>query len=179
MARLTSRGKALRWLTLHRGMTEHPPGTNTDLRADGIRAAQMRLGLWLVGKPWCGVWHANALRAAGVKGVSWRQASVALIEDDARARRAPYGHGWVTPREKNWHKRVLRGDAVVLFGRGVHVGTVRSTAWAYRRLGYLRVSEGNTSSGNKGSQSNGGGSYDRLRPISAVRGFARVDYPNR
>jgi len=179
MARLTSRGQALRWLTTHRGCTEQPAGSNRDHRHDGITAAQMRLGGWLVGKAWCGTWHANALRAGGVKGVSWRQASVKMIEDDARARRAPYGHGWVTPREKGWHKRVHRGDAVILFGRGVHVETVRSVSWQYRRLGLIVADGGNTASGNKGSQSNGGGSYRRVRPISAVRGFALVDYPNR
>ena len=71
-----------------------------------------------------------------------------------------------------------RGDAVVLFGQGVHVGTLRSAAWAYRKLGLIVTDEGNTSSGNAGSQDNGGGSYRRLRRISDVRGFALVDFPN-
>jgi hypothetical protein len=179
MAKLTPRGRALRWLTTHRRITEQPAGSNRDFRKDGITAAQKRLGGWLVGKAWCGTWHANALLAAGVHGVSWRQASVAMIEDDAKARVAPYGRGWVTPASKDWHKRVLRGDAAVLFGRGVHVETVRSVSWQYRRLGLLVLEGGNTASGNKGSQSNGGGSYRRVRPISAVRGFALVDFPGR
>jgi hypothetical protein len=42
---------------------------------------------------------------------------VALIEDDARARRGPF-RGWTTST-----KGVLRGDLVVLFGRGVHVAS--------------------------------------------------------
>lgn len=178
---LTPRGRALRWLTNHRGITENPPGSNSDRRVDGIRAAQIRCadgGTWLVGAPWCGVWHYNALRAGKVKGISSRQASVAFIEDDAKARKAPYGRGWITPADKTWTKRVLRGDAVILFGYGVHVETVRSTAWAYRKLGLIRTEGGNTSSGNAGSQDNGGGAFSRYRRIKDVRGFALVHFPN-
>lgn len=174
---LTPRGRAMRWLTNHRGLTEQPPGSNNDQRVDGITAAQKRIG-GPGGQPWCGYWHANALRAGGVAGVSIRQASVALIEEDAIARRAPYGHGWVTPRDRGWWKRVNRGDACVLFGYGVHVETVRSTAWAYRRLGLIRTEAGNSSSGNAGSQNDGGGSYPRVRRIKDVRGFGLVDFPD-
>ena len=174
---LTPRGRALRWLSTHRSYTEQPPGSNTDRRKDGIRAAQKRLGDWLVGQPWCGVWLAAALRAGGVQGVTARLASVAFIEDDARAGRAPF-RGWVTPSQRGWHKRALRGDAVVLFGYGVHVEVLRSCAWHYRRLGLIRTEGGNTSSGNAGSQDNGGGSYVRLRRIRDVRGIALVDFPN-
>lgn len=173
---LTPRGKALRWLTLHRGITEQPAGANWDNRQDGIAAAIKRCGFNFP-VPWCGVWHYNALRAAGVKGISSRQASVGLIEDDAKAHRGPY-RGWVTPATKDWHTKVLRGDAAVLFGYGVHIETVRSTAWAYRKLGVIVTDGGNTSSGNAGSQDNGGGSFRRVRRISDVRGFGLVDYPN-
>jgi hypothetical protein len=138
MASLTPRGKDQRWLSSHRGITEQPAGSNRDDRKDGITAAQQRLGNWLVGLAWCGTWAANGLLAAGVRGVSFRQASVALIEDDARAGRAPF---------RDW-----------------------LPAGSYHR-------GGNTSSGTAGSQSNGGGSYRRLRPLSSVYGFARVDYP--
>jgi len=169
---LSNRGKTLRWLTEHRYQTEQPPGSNSDNRKDGIKAAQIRCAggsTWLVGKPWCGVWVFNALRAGGVKGISSRQASVALIEDDARAKRAPYGRGWTRD-----HRKVLRGDSVVLFGRGVHVETVRKV---YPRLGIIRTEGGNTSSGTSGSQSNGGGSFPRRRRLSEVHGFALVDFP--
>jgi hypothetical protein len=167
--RLTPRGRALRWLTQHRGCTEQPPGSNSDRRHDGIRAAGLRLAAWLPGNPWCGVWAANALIAAGVKGVTARLASVARIEDDARAHRRPF-RGWTTD-----HRKVLRGDLVVLFGRGVHVETVRGV---YPRLGLVRTDGGNTTSGAAGDQANGGGAFPRWRPLSAVHGFALVDYPN-
>lgn len=175
---LTARGKALRFMSTHRGITEEPHGSNTDTRPHkgdkrhGIRKAQLALGAWLVGLPWCGVWCARALKAAGVVGVNYRQASVAFIEDDARAQRMPFWD-WQPPAQ--WRK-VLRGDLVVLFGRGVHVEMVRS----FKKVGgrvYVVTDGGNTSSGVVGSQSNGGGSYRRVRPLSDVHGFARVDYP--
>lgn len=171
MAQLTPRGKALRWATKHRGITEQPAGSNRDNRKDGIRKAQVDCaggGSWLIGQPWCGVWCFNALQAAGVRGISSRQASVALIEDDAKKRRGPFA-GWTRDPGK-----VLRGDLVVLFGRGVHVGLVREVD---AKRGIVICDEGNTSSGSAGSQDNGGGAYRRVRPLSAVHGFARVDFP--
>ena len=172
MARpLTPRGKALRWMTKHRGLREQPPGSNKDNRKDGIRAAQVRCangGTWLVGQPWCGVWTFNASRFAGVKNLNARMASVAFIEDDARAKRGCYS-GWSGDPRK-----ALRGDLVVLFGRGVHVELVREVNEKRR---YLVCDGGNTSSGAGGSQSNGGGSYRRVRPFSAVHGIAHIDFP--
>lgn len=172
---LTPRGKTLRHLSTHRGLTERPAGSNTDDRKWGIRRAQLNCaggGTWLVGTPWCGEWAFWALQHGGVQGVSFRQASVALIEDDAKAGRRPF-FDWRVPAE--W-KSVLRGDLVVLFGRGVHVETVRSFKKVQGRV-FVVTDGGNTSSGNAGSQSNGGGSYRRTRPLSDVYGFARVDYP--
>jgi hypothetical protein len=180
-SKLTSRGRALRWLTNHRGITESPPGSNCDDRKDGIRAAQLKLANgagYLLHAPWCGVWHAMALIAGGVKGVNSRQASVFYIEDDARAKRAPYGRGWISTATKDWYKKALRGDGVVLFKRGEHVETLRSTAWIWRKLGLIRTEGGNTTSGATGDQANGGGSYARFRRIKDVHGFALVDYPN-
>lgn len=175
---LTARGKALRRMSTHRGITEEPPGSNSDHRPHvldhrwGIRKAQEGLASWLVGLAWCGTWCAWGLRAAGVKGVSYRLASVALIEDDARARRAPF---WDWQPASSWRK-VLRGDLVVWFGRGVHVEMVRGFKQSGGQV-YVITEGGNTSSGVAGSQSNGGGSYRRVRPLSQAHGFARVDYP--
>lgn len=178
---LTPRGSALRFLKKHRGITENPPNSNTDNRPNasdkrwGIRKAQLACAggaTWLVGTPWCGEWARWALEHGGVQGLSSRQASVALIEDDAKAGRAPF-FGWAQPQD--W-KHVLRGDLVVLFGRGVHVEVVRG----FKRVAgtVVVITEGgNTSSGTVGSQSNGGGSYRRERPLAHVYGFARVDYP--
>ncbi|HEU4975296.1 MAG TPA: hypothetical protein VFT50_09420 [Baekduia sp.] len=174
--KLTPRGRALHWLTKHRGIAEDPPGSNSDHRKDGIAAAQRRLAngaAFLDHAPWCGVWAASALLHAGVKGVTSRLASVAFIEDDARAHRAPF-RGWVQVGDKRWRRRVKRGDLVVLFGRGVHVGTVRAVF-----LRWVLTSEGNTSPGRTGSQDNGGVSANRWRSLSDVHGFALVKYPKR
>ena len=51
-----------------------------------------------------------------------------------------------------------------------HVGIVK---WNNTRLKYLQVIEGNTSSGSRGSQSNGDGVYLRKRPYSLVMGVVR------
>jgi hypothetical protein len=48
----------------------------------------------------------------------------------------------------------------------------------WRKLGLIRTEGGNTGSGDAGSQANGGGAYPRLRRLSDVHGYARVDYPN-
>lgn len=175
---LTPRGKALRRMSTHRGITEEPAGSNTDLRPHkgdprwGIRKAQESLGAWLVGLAWCGTWCAWALKAAGVAGVNYRQASVALTEDDARAGRAPF-RDWLPPGD--W-RQVMRGDLVVWFGRGVHVEMVRGFKTVNGQV-HVVTDGGNTSSGIEGSQSNGGGAFRRVRPLSQAHGFARVDYP--
>jgi hypothetical protein len=96
-------------------------------------------------------------------------ASVAAIEADAKKKRQPY-RGWTTDPSK-----ALRGDLVILFGRGIHVGVVRKVDLKRR---VIWTDEGNTSSGNSGSQDNGGGSYRRIRPFAAIHGIALVDYPD-
>lgn len=175
---LTPRGRALHWLTRHRGITEQPPGSNTDHRKDGIHAAQNRLGSWLVGLPWCGVWACNAALAGGVKITRpYRWASVENIETDARAARNGLLK-WVPNVPGEERGKVMRGDLVVLFGRGVHVAVFRE--FVHDRAGRvvaIITDEGNTSSGPGGSQSNGGGAFRRVRPIGAVYGFARVNFP--
>lgn len=177
----TPRGEVLNHLSTHRYITERPAGSNTDDRPNGdddrwgIAKAQWRCAgdaHWLDRTPWCGEWAYWALSQGEVANISYRLASVSLIEDDARAGRRPF-FDWQPPGE--W-ERVLRGDLVVLFGRGVHVETVRSFFWENGQR-WVVTDGGNTSSGANGSQSNGGGSYRRERALGDVRGFARVDYP--
>jgi hypothetical protein len=178
MAALTPRGRALRWLTNHRYITEDPAGSNRDDRKDGIAAAQKRIGT-AVGGAWCGTWAANAALAGGVHiDQPWRWASVSYIEADAKAKKNGF-RGWISqpPRTGKFWKNVYRADLVVLFGSGVHVETIRSSAWVYRKLGLIRTEGGNTSSGDAGSQNNGGGSYPRWRRVSDIYGVALVDYP--
>jgi hypothetical protein len=165
------RDKSADWHNAHLGITEDPPNSNSDNRKDGIRHAQDTCanGTWLRNQPWCGVWAFMGLYAAGLAkpGTHSWMASVASIEDKARAGAAPF-RGWTTDGSK-----AKKGDLVVLFGRGVHVGTVREITSST-----CRTWEGNTSSGSSGSQSNGGGSYKRDRSRSGeTYGYALVRDP--
>lgn len=172
---MTPRGTALHRAYKTRGITESPPGSNCDNRKDGIRAWQKACaggGSWLYNQPWCGVRCYDLLKHAGVKGLGSWMASVSLIESKARAKSGCF-RGWTTDPRK-----VLRGDLVVLFGQGVHVGLVREVVCDKRGNPlYLITEEGNTSSGNGGSQANGGGCFRRVRSLGDVHGFALVDYP--
>lgn len=145
------------------GTTEQPPGSN---RGPLISEWATRIGFPGGGVPWCGIFCGNMLLHAGVIGVTSRIAAVSLIEADARSHRGCF-RGWTTAT-----RGVLPGDLVVLFGPGVHVAMVRKIA-----DGVVYTVEGNTSSGDAGSQSNGGGVFLRVRPMSAVYGFALVNYP--
>lgn len=162
------RARARHWWTTHLGLTEQPYGANRDNRADGITAMERRLGSYLVGLAWCGDFLANGFLAAGVHGVSARQASVGLIEDDATAGRPPF-RAWTHDA-----RQARRGDAVVLFGRGIHVAAIDHVDL---HTGVVHTFEGNTSfPGTAGSQSNGGCSTRRTRPLTDVHGFALVAY---
>lgn len=178
MSSLTPRGRSLRWHTDHTGITEDPPGSNCDNRKDGIRHAQLTVAngaSYLLHQPWCGVWACMGARAGGVKMRSpERWAGVANIEDDARKQVNGF-RGWTTDVSK-----VLRGDLVVLFGRGIHVETVRSTFLSRisKRFGWILTNGGNTGSDNSGDQANGGGAFRRWRRLRDVHGFALVDFPN-
>jgi hypothetical protein len=161
------RDKSAKWLEDHNGITEDPSGSNCDNRSDGIRASQDKCanGTWLRNQPWCGVWVFRGLLAAGKvkEGDSWL-ASVASIEDYARAGKGPF-RGWTTDGSK-----AKKGDVVVLFGRGQHTATVREIT-----ADYCRTWEGNTSSSNGGSQSNGGGAFKRDRSRNGdTYGYALV-----
>jgi hypothetical protein len=162
------REKSAKWHNGHLGITESPADSNCDSRSDGIRHAQDTCanGTWLRYQPWCGVWAFMGLYQSGkVKSGSdsW-MASVASIEDYARQGLGPF-RAWTTDGSK-----AKKGDLVVLFGRGQHVGTVRDID-----SGYAYTWEGNTSSGSGGSQSNGGGSYERKRSRSTeTYGYALI-----
>lgn len=161
----TSRGTAVNWAKAQVGTRENPAGSN---RGPKITDWQTALGAWLIGTPWCGSFVAAAMRHAGVKGVNYRLASVAYIEDDAKSGSAPF-RSWTT----DGNRGVLPGDLVVLFGRGVHVEMVEKV-----HPHHVDTIGGNTGPpSGSGSQSNGGGVYRRKRPRSQVRGYALVNYP--
>jgi hypothetical protein len=151
---------AIKWAASKVGTTEHPPGSN-----GGPRVSRWQADFGFGRVPWCGIFVGTALKHAGVQGVTSRIAGVSLIEDDAKASRAPF-KGWGSASSAQ------PGDAVVLFGYGVHVELVVSND---PRSGVLHTIGGNTSFAN-GSQSNGGCVAARVRPYSDVRGIAHVNY---
>lgn len=162
---------ALAWARQWVGKTEQPAGSN---RAPwGLTDWQQALGSWLVGQAWCGVYCGTALKNAGVQGVTSRVAGVVLILDDAMNSRN--GMRSVLYRRQTGHGDVgfgRPGDLVGLFGESTHVGMIEK-----RVPGGWQTLEGNTSAGNSGSQSNGGGCFRRTRPDSAVVYIVRPAYP--
>jgi len=166
-----ARRKAMDHQAKRVGYTEQPAGSNFDDRPDGIRTAQRHTaggGTWLDRCFWCGCWCYYALDAAGVKGLDSSLASVASIENAARASKKCF-RGWTTDRSK-----VKPGDLVVVGGHGVHVEMVRGPA---QPDGGVPTYGGNTSAGTSGSQSNGGGAFRRVRFPGEVHGFALVRFP--
>jgi len=153
---------ALRWAQAQNGTKELPAGSN---RGPEISRWQRSFASWLVGQPWCGVFIGVALRDyGGVRGLTARVAAVAYIEDDARAGRNGF---------RSWHsaRAGKPGDAVVLFGRGVHAELIVARhSWGYETIG------GNTSPEGRPGGANGGQVARRRRPFSVVRGCARPNY---
>jgi hypothetical protein len=160
----SSRDKAISWQKSHLSITEDPTNSNCDSRSDGIRKAQDTCaggGTWLRYQPWCGVWCMNALRAAGVTGLDSNLASVAWIEQQAKAGKKPF-RGWTTDGSK-----AKAGDLVVLFGSGQHVGMVDEV-----HSDSVETYEGNTSVG-----SNGGSAHKSRSRSSDTYGYALVAFP--
>ena len=165
----SARSKLAAHFNPRNGFTEQPANSNSDNRTNGIRVAQDKTaggGTWLRYQPWCGCWCFYALQEVGVQKLGSWMASVASIEDYAK-QKAYCFTGWTGDRSK-----VRQGDLVVIGGRGVHVGTVRGFSGST-----TLTWEGNTSSGSSGSQSDGGGAYQRSRSPSEVYGYALVRYP--
>lgn len=133
------------------GVSERPSGSN---RSPTIDRWQRRFGFR--GVAWCGLFCGNMMLAAGAKGVTGRIAAVALIEDDAKARRGPF-RGWTTNERLG-----MRGDLAVIGSYGQHVEMVEHV----NSDGSLMTIGGNV-----------GQAVRRMRrPPSQVRGIAQVRY---
>lgn len=159
---------ALRFAAAQVGTTESPAGSN-----DGPK---IRTWWQLTGYgspvPWCGCFVNACIIAGGCEnGKGWAIGFTPAIV--AHARRG--AGGW------SWHAEGKPGD-LALFDSGpggdiaVHVGIVEKRMGA----GSYQTIEGNTSSGDGGSQSNGGGVFRRQRSTSGgfhIIGFARPPWP--
>jgi hypothetical protein len=160
----SSRTRAVNGFLAHVGTVEHPAGSN----GGGLITTMQTF--WGFGRvPWCGISEGyHAVKYGGLIGLRSDVASVAMIENHARAGLAPYGH---------WQDDVsslLPGSFLVIGGYGVH------TEMLVQPLpgGAAKTVGGNTSFGPGGSQSNGGCIAARVRSNAEIRGGASMHYPN-
>jgi hypothetical protein len=162
-ARYEGRGPAaaIAYARKHVGVCEQPASSN---RGPLIDRWQRMCGV--LGAPWCGCFCNAALVAAGFPSQPWMR-YCPWIEGRARSGEG----GW------SWHSitQARPGD-LVLYGRGMaeHVELYAGDGVTFG---------GNTSSGEAGSQSNGGGVFARRRDFSnpgfPARGVARPPYRGR
>lgn len=146
---------ALSWARAQIGTKEQPPGSNRGPLID-----QWQRLCQVFAAPWCGCFVNRALMAAGFPAQPWLR-FCPWIEQKAKAGEG----GW------SWHSEPRAGDLILYGAREAqHVGIVDDPS-------KHSTVEGNTSSGNAGSQDNGGMVAARMRDWSSpgfpVRGFAR------
>jgi cell wall-associated NlpC family hydrolase len=129
-----------------------------------------KYGQWygLNNQPWCAIFVSWCYDQAGLVNKVAAQNKKGFASCDA-------GLKWFTKH----NKLVSIGDAqegdIVFFqfdtdAEPDHVGIVAKNM---KRLQALRTIEGNTSPSNKGSQSNGGGVYEKKRSYATVMAVAR------
>jgi hypothetical protein len=160
----SGRTKAAAWLIERAGRHEGP----VQNRADWLDKWQIANGHPAFrsgseeGWPWCGVacwsahkWGTGVVLDGRMRSTDW--IFTASASNTSRLSRVPLSKG-------------KKGDLVLLFARGEHVGMLA----ADYKGGPVQTIEGNTSSGTSGSQSNGGGVYQRTRKPSDVIAVVRV-----
>jgi hypothetical protein len=129
-----------------------------------------KYGQWygLNNQPWCAIFVSWCYDQAGLVGKVAAQNKKGFASCDA-------GLKWFTKH----NKLVSIGDAqegdIVFFqfdtdAEPDHVGIVAKNM---KRIQALRTIEGNTSPSNKGSQSNGGGVYEKKRSYATVMAVVR------
>jgi hypothetical protein len=138
------------------GVTEHPGGSNS---GKDVIKYQRATSLGGTGWPWCVAFVSWVVQTVNKRKWAYRGAGVFDMEH------------WLSARGKlRSPRRAARPGDIVTFNYGSgHTGIV------IRQVGsaHIETVEGNTSSGEAGSQDDGGGVFRRIRPISAVRYFGR------
>ena len=129
-----------------------------------------KYGKWygLNNNPWCAMFVSWCFDQAG-------QAKKIAAQNAKGFASCAAGLKWFTSKNKLIPVGKAQAGDIVFFqfdadAEPDHVGIVK---WNNTTLKYLQVIEGNTSSGTKGSQSNGDGVYLRKRSYSLVMGVAR------
>lgn len=153
----TAGEKVLAWAKAQIGTTENPPGSN-----QGGKITVWNTYWGLVAPYWCGVFAGYAVKKiGGAKVTSWLPYAPSITSDALANRNGLTAVPFSDARA---------GDLVTFWG-GQHIGLVDRVEGDT-----LYTVEGNTSSGNSGSQSNGGGVFARVRSRSDVDVIARPAY---
>lgn len=151
---------AVAWASKQVGRKETPPYSNIIFAWADVKPA------WQ-GEPWCAAFVTDA----------WARQGVDLRRLMSNPFYCPYLESWAKslgvwqPARKGWDPRV--GD-ISIMGRNLatHTGLAAPAAGSYS--GYRQI-EGNTSSSNSGSQTNGDGCYVRIRPDNGfIRGWINM-----
>ena len=148
---------AVSWARAQIGRTETPPGSNIVFAWDDVKPS------WQ-GQPWCAAFVTDAYLRQGV--------DLRPLCTDQNPYYCPYLERMARARGV-WTTSDPRAGDIVLYdmtrvGYATHTGIAAPDSTSY--AGY-RAIEGNTSSGMRGSQTNGIGVYLRDRPRTAIRGW--------
>lgn len=154
------RHKALEVALTQVGVTEHG-GNNAGPEVESYLKSVDR---WK-GVPWCAAFVCWCFEKAANYNFKWASAGVEVIYNNAKK------NGWLVARP-------FKGDLVLFdFGSGIpgdHIGFVKKVL-ALGPVFTLRTVEGNTSSGEAGSQADGDGVFERTRVVKKSRvSFVRV-----
>lgn len=146
----------LRVAESHVGTTEHPPGSNCQPFSKGLNRPC---------EAWCADFVVSCLRQAGVR-IPNESAYTPTMFSGFRAA------GLSIPIAA-----ILPGDVLFFDFPDKHTG-IQHVGFAETPIGPAGVGtiEGNTSSGDHGSQDNGGGAFRRVRPLRYIVGVGRPPY---
>lgn len=158
----TGPAAATKWARAQVGTVEHPAGSNT-----GPLIREWQKGAGMGAGPWCGAFVHEAVEHGGLTITG----EVRYVPSAAAHARAGTGGlaRWIPASD---YRSARPGDLPCFdFGGNVlaHIGLLV----AVNADDTISTVEGNTSSGDAGSQDNGGGVFARRRAVSLVAGFAR------
>ncbi|WP_172169350.1 CHAP domain-containing protein [Brevibacterium sp. CT2-23B] len=127
---------------------------------DWFYVGRSKYGSWAA---WCAAFTSWACAQIGMKAnIDYpRTAGVAIARSWAQQRGR-----WVSP------SNIKKGDLVVFLPHFSHIAIARADASG----GSVKTVEGNTSPGSSGSQRDGGGVWNRTRPLSLVGGGIRLNF---
>jgi hypothetical protein len=147
-------------------------GGGPDGRSGNITKYWAEMNPSCQGQPWCCCF-----------GPTWQMfhAGGSAMISNTKYYYCPYLENYA--RQNGQWGSVPRAGAYVLYSFGealaVHIGLVEKVGTGSNGVpsGYIQAIEGNTSSGNSGSQNNGGGVYRRIRPANwGIRGYFYPKY---